>query len=94
MIIWEDPPPRPVNRLGGCPPGRSRRDWYAIGAHLRDKPGEWARVTTAPSKTSASSIAGYINQGRNAVLRAGFEATSRTVDDEYRVYVRYVGGAE
>jgi hypothetical protein len=65
----------------------------AIAAKLRDRPGEWAHINTYTTPGSAASCAQQINSGRLAAYApaGSFEAKSRTVDGERRVYARYVG---
>lgn len=74
--------------------GRSTKH-TAIAAELKARPGEWARIETSTSPNAASSMANHISGARlKAYAPAGsFEAVSRTVDGEYRVYARYVGAA-
>lgn len=89
-IKFEDPPAR-----GGG------REWSPKGTHegiaalLKMKPLKWARVQTLSTVQSAANQADAI---RNAKLTAyapagSFEAVSRTVDGERRVYARFVGNA-
>lgn len=83
-LIFEDLPASPADRI----------DWQHVGATLRERPNEWARIGSYPSRSSAATIAYQINHGKkHARLFAygRFEAKSRTVDGECRVYVRYVG---
>ena len=87
-IQWESPPPR----------GRGRPivDWDTIAAALKTDPERrWVRAGAYVSRASAATMARLINTGKIAALaRVGtFEATSRTVDGEFRVYVRYTGEA-
>lgn len=77
--------------------GSSRRggaSHEAIAEQLRARPDEWAHILTFPTINSASSTAYSIRKAtRKAWGPAGsFEAKSRTVDGEFRVYARYVGG--
>ncbi|MFK0069731.1 hypothetical protein [Streptomyces sp. NPDC091046] len=76
-------------------PARGRRasKHARAAAELRARPGEWAHVTTAGSAESAASLATAIRSARlTAYAPAGsFEAHARTVDDQPRVYVRFVG---
>jgi hypothetical protein len=83
-VIFEEPP-------GAYAHARVEHTVVSRAARLR--PGEWARVGAYPTPASASSIAYRINRG---TLRAwspagAFEAVSRTVDGEHRVYARYLG---
>lgn len=63
---------------------------------LRAKPGEWGMVTVCSTSGSSSSMARAIRVGtRTAWQPAGdFEAVSRKVDGEYRVYARYMPDAD
>ena len=83
------------------PPGFARNgkawslDHSGIVATLRARPGEWAIVATYSAPGTASSMATSIKSGRLAVYRPGgsFEAITRKVDGEVRVYARFVGEA-
>ena len=88
VIKWEAPPGSPV-RL-------SNSSHLAIAAQLRARPGEWAHILSSGSSTSARTMAYGIKAGnRRAWLPAGaFEAVSRTVEGENRVYARYVGSGD
>jgi hypothetical protein len=72
---------------------RQRHEHYKAAAALRERPGEWAMVRTAATSNAARSAASQIREGRLTAYRpAGeFDATSRTVGGEFRVYARYVG---
>lgn len=87
VIRWEDPP-----RPG---PG-GRRDWPAIAAELRKRPGAWAHVATYGTISVAGNVAYQVRSGKFAgVQPAGsVEAVSRAVDGECRVYARYVGDGD
>jgi hypothetical protein len=85
-IVWEDPPE-------GRGPETRLTKWAIIGAALRSRPGEWALVEVKPSAAIASSVARNIRLGLVRVGQPGeFDATSRNIDGEFRVYARYVGG--
>lgn len=77
---------------GGYP--RGGRSYVEEVRALRDRPKEWAILKRCDSAASAAALAGFIRIGQLAAFRPGgaFEAASRIVDDEARVYVRYVGG--
>ncbi|MER5934108.1 hypothetical protein [Streptomyces sp. NPDC002054] len=84
----------------GPPPKQRNTKHVRIAADLRAHPNVWGVVQKPASVTRASSAAQAI---RNARLPAygpagSFEAVARTVTSggstEYRVYARYVGGAE
>ncbi|MER7908250.1 hypothetical protein [Streptomyces sp. NPDC096068] len=88
-ITFEPLPPHGSSQRGG---------WGihgAIAKELRARPGEWAHILTFDTVGSATATAYSIRKGaRKAWAPAGsFEARSRTVDGEYRVYARYLGGA-
>lgn len=83
ILRWEDPPPRGAT---------DRYDWDTIADQLTGQPGRWARVAVAPNASTAAQMARRIRDGLYDPLPAGFEATSRTVEGEARVYARYVGG--
>jgi hypothetical protein len=83
-IKWEDPPPD----------GRSTQ-WSEVTDQLRARPGSWAIVAVRRSIGSASDICEKFKTARQspAFAPAGsFEAVTRKVDGEYRVYARYLGG--
>lgn len=86
VIRWEDPP---------TTKGMAAHDWPAIGAALAEQPGQWALVVVCPNGATAGSTARHVRDGKYAALNAygRFEAHSRTVGGEHRVYARYVGEA-
>lgn len=98
IVRWEAPPPRVRTNLKGiCHPHvRSR----VIAADLRERPGEWALVriygTDRTAAGSARSAAAVIARGHNAAYgpAGAFEAVTRTVDGEVRLYARYQPGGE
>lgn len=75
--------------------GRAGRgyDHGAAAAAMRERPGAWALIRTTQTSQAARSAANLIRNGRLAAyLPAGsFEAMSRTVNGEFRIYARYVG---
>lgn len=83
--------PLPKNNWKGRGP---RGKHAAIAAQLRERPGDWAHILTLPATNSANSMAYAIRNGNlGAYTPAGaYEAKSRTIDGERRVYARYVGG--
>ena len=87
-IVWEAPPPSRQGQGGGRP---SRMD--PLAAALRTRPGEWALAYQCEASNVASRRMYGITRGIAASFRpaGAFEATSRKVDGEYRVYARYVG---
>lgn len=62
-------------------------------AQIEEQKNVWAKVHTAKTRSSADSIAHQIRSGRNkAYTPAGtFEASARSIDNEFHVYARYVG---
>ena len=63
-----------------------------IGA-LRARPGEWALLGQYGTAGTMRQAAYEVRQGLNlAFAGGGFEAQSRTMFGEHRVYVRFVGG--
>jgi hypothetical protein len=90
-IRFEDPPSR-----GGGREWSPKGTHESIAAQLKRKPMEWARCQTLSTVQSAANQADAV---RNAKLTAyapagAFEAVSRTVDGEHRVYARFVGKTE
>lgn len=83
-IKWEEPP----KRQGGTY-GKNAQ----IAEQLRERPETWALVASYAHSGSAASIAHQVRRGTlNAYRpRGSFEAVTRTVDGEHRVYARYVG---
>ena len=71
--------------------GRPSSHAEAVQA-LKERPGEWGIVTICSTSASSGSTARAIRTGvRRAWQPAGdFEAVSRKVDGEYRVYARYM----
>lgn len=85
-IVFENPPGL-TSRL---------RDWTAEANQLRARPGEWAHVSTRNTRQAAAGAAMNIRRGNlNPFNPPGaFEAISRTVGGEFRVYARYVGNGD
>lgn len=81
-ITWETPPNTSI--------GRPARYVHILNT-LRNRPNEWARLEVPGLKTQ-SSLATSINQGRikGSEPAGSFEAVTRTVDGETRLYVRSV----
>lgn len=71
---------------------RERRSHLAVAKHLKENPGVWAVVRTAPNATAAASAAYQIRQGVRAAFRpAGhYDAYSNGTE----VVARYTGGNE
>lgn len=72
---------------------RPRGEHAEIAAKLRERPSEWAPIGTFETARAAGSLAYAIRKGRlSAYLPEGaFEASARTVGEEHRLYVRFVG---
>lgn len=87
-LTFEEPPPAK----------RAHRNLGKVADELREHPGLWAVVLALPvaERSHATSLARQIRHGLVSYWRpAGvFEAVSRTVDGEARVYARYLGGEE
>jgi len=83
-IEWSDPPTS----------SRDNRNWPQIAAALRLRPNEWAIVEKPATAYQAGQLAANIRRGKVGGVRPDedFDAMSRKVDGEYRVYARYVGG--
>ncbi len=81
VIEWEDPPFRR---------GAPVHDWESIAADLQERPGKWGRVAVCASGTIAASTARYVRESQYEPLHGGvYEAVSRTVDGEARVYAKF-----
>jgi hypothetical protein len=89
-LIWDNPP-----AAGGPGIGAHARRWYEIAGELKKRPGDWAIVRSGDltEHFSAHTTAGNIRRGLLTAFRpvGAFEAVARKVDDEVRVYARYVG---
>lgn len=93
LLRFEDPPTRraapgthaPTTRRGSVLKHR------AIAAALRERPGEWALVGTYCRINSSSTMATRIKMGQLSAYRPAYayDATARTIDGEYRLYIRY-----
>ena len=87
VISWEEPPPDRRHATG------KPSKWLKIAQALREQPGQWAHVDTRPRPNIAAATANGINRGIYGGMPVGdFEAVSRIVDGQARVYVRYIGG--
>lgn len=85
-IKWEDPPA-----------DARRNDWAPIAAELRAHPMKWAMIAARKTIGPASDISEKVKGARPTSPKffqppGSFEAVTRKVDGEYRVYARYVGG--
>ncbi|WP_043470968.1 hypothetical protein [Kitasatospora sp. MBT66] len=80
-----------VEFLGPPPPAETKHS--RIASALRARPGEWAVVHRADTVTRAASAAQAIRSAKLAAYgpAGAFQAVSRTVDTEHRVYARFVG---
>lgn len=87
VIAWEEPPPANHGRGPSHEP---------LAAALRAKPGEWAHVLTYDTSATSAMTAGHIRRGVGVAWRpaGAYEAASRKVNGENRVYARYVGEEE
>jgi len=66
----------------------------AFAAALQDRAGEWALLGKYGTAGTARQAAYEVRHGLKPAFEfGGFEAESRTLCGEYRVYARYVGGA-
>ncbi len=85
VFRWENPPPDAKGRNG-----KSLITHELIASRLRGRPGHWALIHTT---SAPSAIPRNITLGRiRAYAPAGtFQAVSRRVGDEFRIYVRFVG---
>ena len=91
IIRFEDPPPPAHPRYAP----RSKETAPDVAAELIGARGDWALVRefTEQRAGTARSAAAVINKGRIPAYRpAGeFEAVTRTVGGQVRLYARYVG---
>jgi hypothetical protein len=81
-VIWEEPPP-----------ATHRTTLAGEAAELRANPGQWARVATFKSRTTARSVATGIKNNRLAAFRTGcFKVAVRTVNGSRQVhlYARFI----
>lgn len=86
-IRFEELPP---DARGGRLPSPMSQD---IAAQLTERPGEWAHIRSGATPARAASLAHHVRAGTSRAFRpkGAFEAKSRTVDGQFRVYARYVG---
>ncbi|MFI7114027.1 hypothetical protein ACIBK9_47455 [Nonomuraea sp. NPDC050227] len=89
-IRFEDPP-RSTRRWAKALPF----DYEQVAVTLCARPGEWAFIGATATPTRAGGVAQRIRDGVVEALAAHgeFDAVSRTVDGEYRVYARFLGEA-
>ena len=80
-IEWAEPPARRN--------GKGNSKWLPVIAELKKRPGQWAKITTLGSSTTAHNLAREIQRGAGHWGNEGtFEAAGRGCD----VYARYIGG--
>jgi hypothetical protein len=89
-LRFEDPP---THRSTALAP------YEADLAELKEHPNRWAVLAAFPigdnAEGKASAVAQAIRLGKAVCAPKGsFEVTQRKVDDEQRVYVRYIGEQE
>lgn len=70
-------------------PGPEEPAFAAEVAHLKENPGEWFTVRTAPTRAAAWSMAAAIRQGKKVAFRPANEFEVYTHDTQ--VNARYVG---
>ena len=91
IIRFEEPPPPAHPRYAP----RSRDVAPNVAAELKGAKGDWALVKEFSEQRAgtARSAARVINQGTIPAYRpaGAFEAVTRTVDNQVRLYARYVG---
>jgi hypothetical protein len=91
-------------RFEDPPASRSVASAYTADLEeLKQHPNRWAIIAAFPANpvhgdgdTKAANLAQAIRQGKTPVCQPArsFEVKQRRVDDEHRVYVRYVGEQE
>lgn len=84
-FAWEDPPPRTRVRI-------------VVGDStvkaLRSRPGQWARVKSWTTKSTASAAAKRIRDGKVPGLAVDdWEAEGRTTDGGSALWLRFVGSS-
>lgn len=89
-VAFEDPPARSTRRSNGNP----GLVWHEIASELVRRPGEWARVAVLDDALVAGQYACRVRRGAIEALApfGEFDAVSRTVMGERRLYVRFLGG--
>lgn len=90
-IRFEDPPP-PHRNGASTPPA----DYPLIAATLCRAPGRWALIGIAGTSQRAAGWAFRIREGMvdTLAIRGAFDAVSRTVGGEHRVYAKFLGEYE
>jgi hypothetical protein len=80
-IVWEEPPAKVAG-------GGAARVWEARMRALVDRPGAWAKVSSHPTPSTATSTAAQLRGGKKVgVDPSQMEITSRGCD----VYARFSG---
>jgi hypothetical protein len=89
-IAFEDPPARTTSRGNGSP----CLVWREVAAELTRRPGKWAKVAVLDCALAAGQYAVRVRNGSiEALAEFGrFDAKSRTVKGERRLYVMFLGG--
>jgi hypothetical protein len=82
-LKFEDPPPAK----------RAPRRFDLVAQELKANPGRWAVIAVFDKRPNANSTARQIRLGLTSYWQnpGDFEAVSRAVGDEFRVYARYLG---
>lgn len=70
-------------------PGPARDKYAEIVEHLKQHPGAWFKVRTAPTDAAAWAAAYQINTGRRAAFRPASEFEAYTSGPD--VMARYIG---
>lgn len=84
-VRFEEPAPHPLCRAESL---------TAFAAALRERPRVWALLGKYGTPGMAGQTAYLIRRSlKPGFTDGGYEAESRTLFGEYRVYARYVGGA-
>lgn len=92
-----DGQPPGVNRRKAHGKGGGKRVYLAESQQLKEAPWRWAILRRDfGTQEAAGTLANYIKNGQLAAFRPRgfFEAVSRTVDGEFRVYARYAPGGD
>lgn len=72
-------------------PGPERNKYKELVEHLKQHPGEWVKVRTAPNPDAAGAAAYQIKKGRRADFRPAGEFDAYTTGCD--VIARYIGPA-
>lgn len=89
-IVFEEPP------RTSCAPSGPPIVWREVASVLTCRPGEWARVAVLDNALSAGQYVVRVRKGSiEALAEFGrFDAKSRTVKGERRLYVMFLGGED